>query len=239
MPFLSHVIQHAVAAPAGIIGFADTMTSVVDGQLVTARTPDVYGSYSAASGFPSLMEFDSAVPYFSTELYDTQTSVICNPEPGREWTDHIGVTINGLTTSSAVPRVSVYVTMCHGYNPTTPPRVVFQLQKDGDASYRVRVFIQGEGSGTDVVADITQVNRTGDIRLETKVVNDNEIIVACNYNGEVILAPTTFTQYDFSTRQQMVALRAITNNAYYYAQLRGNTAEGQFQIDSIPTLITE
>lgn len=238
MPFLSHVIQPVVAAPTtGEIGFSDALTSVVDLQAVTSRTPQGIGTYVAAEGYSDIpITRNFTVPAIAKTSDPDVHATLLRPAVGKEWGDHVGIQSNILLTATASKRPQIYITLFTGNVPHIPPRIMFDFEKYGDAAYRITVSAQDPAGSLTQLAQVTGLDRQGGYRFEGKIVNDNEIVVACEYNGATILAPTTYTSFDFSTRGTQVALR-LDDPDTSATQIRGNDPGGQLQVDSIPTLI--
>ena len=241
MPFLSHVIQPVATTPAAGIGFADALTTVVDSQNVLSRTPEGKGSYAVATGYalqPQTKPF--TIPAITDSALTELTGVLLKPEPGSEWGDHVGIQSNILITASSDARCDIYFTLCTNSDPGSAPRVMFHFEKNKYNDYRLRVYAQEPSGPLDTLVLIDSgLNRTGAFRFEVKVVNDNEFVLAANYDGNIVLPPTTYTAYDFSTRGTEVGIRLETLIGTANTQVRGNDPGGQLQVDSIPTLIPE
>jgi len=239
MPFLSHVIQPVATTPVAGIGFADALTTVVNVQNVLSRTPEGKGSYAVADGYalqPQTQDF--TVPAVTDSTISELTGVLLKPEPGSEWGNHVGIQSNILLTATAAARCDIYFTLCTNSNPGSAPRVMFHFEKFTDTGYRLRIYAQEPSGPLDTLVLIDSgLNRTGAFRFEVKVVNDNEFVLAANYDGNIVLPPTTYTAYDFSTRGTEVGIRFDTISGPGNTQVRGNDPGGQLQVDSIPTLI--
>ena len=174
MPFLAPVRRSIVTAPpSGVIGFSDALTNVVHLQSLLARTVDGIGTYNSTAGDESLRTTTTPDPdaiIATTEA--TNTANILTPEPGYEWTDHIGLECNLWLSATTTNTSRVHLYFFVDNDSGDLPRWLFTFENNGDGTRDILLRSQeAAGSLTERFTALGRAETEGELRIEFKVLS--------------------------------------------------------------------